>query len=156
MSGAKRATALLWFDFRWVWLEESCVKFCKRFPRTSKCKARGEVFNKSGSNFPCPLPPPPLGTGRDRRTDGWWQRAAGEGVTVSLGRGEDRGEAAHSPALGFGPPGPGTPEREAPHGQRGSPVRPDRYCLLVPANLSGTPFPHLRRENNPVPCTGWR
>lgn len=32
------------------------MKFCKRFPRTSKYKARGKVFNKSGSNFPCPLP----------------------------------------------------------------------------------------------------
>lgn len=35
------------------------MKFCKRSPRTSKCKARGKVFNKSGSNFPCPCPPPP-------------------------------------------------------------------------------------------------
>ena len=61
-----------------------------------------------------------------------------------------------SPALGFGPPDPGTLKSDALHGQRGGPVRLDRYCLVVPAKLPGIPFPHLPRGNNPGPCTGWR
>lgn len=45
-----------------------------------------------------------------------------------------------SPALGFGPPDPGTLKSDALHGQRGGPVRLDRYCLVVPAKLPGIPF----------------
>ena len=71
---------------------------------------------------------------------------------MSLGRGDDQGEEVDSPALGLVHLSPGTPGSDALHGLRGGPVRLERFCLVVAANLSGMPFPPLPRENNPHPA----